>query len=183
VRVGAVIIGRLDSARLPGKLLRQIGGRALLDYVAERVGRMLDAARAHRLDAAARVNGDSPWLDPDLLSTAIARMRDEQPDFVTNLAPRSWPYGVAAEVARTSALARAHAGADADDREHVTRALYRDPDAFTTASLHAPSDAGSDVRLVVDTEQDLRRFEALIERVGPDAPTALVVQAARELNH
>jgi spore coat polysaccharide biosynthesis protein SpsF len=149
------------------------------------LGRVIEAARAHRLDAVARVNADSPWLDPDLLTAAIARMRAERPDLVTNLVARRWPYGVSAEVATVAALARAHAAADADDREHVTRRLYAQPEAFDTVALSSSEDAGSDVRLVVDTEDDLRSFERLVDTLGSralDAPTTVVVAAARALS-
>jgi spore coat polysaccharide biosynthesis protein SpsF (cytidylyltransferase family) len=145
---------------------------------------VVEAARAHDLDAVARVNGDSPWLDPALLTEAVARMRAERPDLVTNLVPRRWPYGIAVEVAAVEALARAHATATAEDREHVTRALYGAPERFATLPLSSRVDEGSDVRLVVDTEEDLRRFEQLVRALGQPAAlatTSAVVAAARAL--
>jgi spore coat polysaccharide biosynthesis protein SpsF len=224
VRIGAVIVGRLGSSRLPGKVLHHVRGRPLLEYVVARtervagldaivvatsdepgddpiadwaaarglavhrgprddvLARMLGAAHAHELDAVARVNGDSPWLDPELLGAAVARMRSEQPDLVTNLVPRTWPYGIAAEVATVAALARAHAAAG--PQEHATAPLYADPEGFATVALTSPVDA-ADVRLVVDTEEDLRHFERLVDVLGSgalEATTSAVVAAARTLH-
>ena len=146
--VGAVVVARHGSERLPGKMLREFGGRPLLGHVLDRLARaggpdgsssrpvragdddsrlvvrragvalsfagpprMSSAAssappRPAGFDAVARVNGDSPWLDPELLDRAIALFRAEAADLVTNLLERDWPYGISAEVAELPIAAR-----------------------------------------------------------------------------
>lgn len=222
-RVGAVVLARLTSERLPGKALAEVAGKPLVGYVLDRLarvqgldatvlatstdpaddalaawspvpvhrgplddvaGRVLGAAREHRLDAVARVNGDSPWLDPELLSRAIASWREGGHDLVTNLAERTWPYGVAAEVVSVDALERAVAAAPPEEREHVTRPLYARPEGFSILALPAADPPDPELRLTVDTDADLERFArlvALFSGRAAEVQTAEVAEAARNL--
>ena len=225
-RVGAVILARMTSSRLPGKPLRPIGDSPLIGYVLARLrrvegldaivlatssdpsddelaafagengiglhrgplddvaGRVLAAARANGLDAVARVNGDSPWLDPGLLSEAVAAWRRGGADVVTNLVERTWPYGVAAEVVSVDALARAIEDAPAEEREHVTQALYLRPEGFSILALPAADPPDPELRLTVDTEADLERFARLVALFpgrAAEVQTAEVAEAARNL--
>jgi spore coat polysaccharide biosynthesis protein SpsF len=148
-------------------------------------GRVLAAAQAHGLDALARVNGDSPWLDPTLLTTAVRELREGDWDLVTNLLERTYPYGVAVEVMRTAALEAALAGARPEEREHVTKPFYRDPGGFSILNLRSDGLDSGDLRLTVDTEADLERFTALVARLGPrstTAPLSEVIANARRLD-
>jgi spore coat polysaccharide biosynthesis protein SpsF (cytidylyltransferase family) len=96
--------------------------RGPLDDVVERV---LGAARAHGLDAIARVNGDSPLLDQRLLDQGVELFRAAGVDLVTNVRPRTFPPGQSVEVVRCDALERAHAAdTSPEEREHVTGPLY-----------------------------------------------------------
>ena len=131
--------------------------RGALDDVADR---MLGAARAHRLDAFARVNGDSPLLDQRLVDRGVALMREGGADLVTNVRPRSFPPGQSVEVVRTDALERALAGdVGADAREHVTGPLYAG--GFRVVRLEA-GDPRTDVHLTLDTGEDHARLEAIL---------------------
>ena len=132
--------------------------RGPLDDVARR---MLDAARAERLDAFVRVNGDSPLLDQRLVGRGVALMRDSGADLVTNVAERTFPHGQSVEVVRTDTFARLVAGdLDADEREHVTLALYRRAAGLAIVSFTSGESAG-DRRQVLDTPADAARLEAL----------------------
>ena len=209
MRVGAVVLGRLSSARLPGKVLREVAGRPLAAYVLARLervdgidgvvfatsddpgddaieewgsaagvdvfrgplqdvrGRVIACAEEHGLDAVARVNADSPWIDPELLSRAVVLARDGAHDLVTNVLERTYPYGVSAEVATVDALRRAAAlDSGPEGAEHVTKTIYTHPDAFSILNLRAVPAVAPELRLTVDTPADLERFEALIERFG-----------------
>jgi spore coat polysaccharide biosynthesis protein SpsF (cytidylyltransferase family) len=218
MRVGAVVLGRLGSTRLPGKVLTEVAGRPLLGWVLARLervegldatvvatseapgdnpiarwcaangvacfrgsledvaGRVVAAAEAHGLDAVARVNADSPWLDPELLSEAIARLRAGGADIVTNVFERTWPYGISAEVMTVDALRRARAlSGDPAEAEHVTRPIYARPESFSILNLRysgAAADNRGVVRLTVDTREDLRRFEQLVAALGERAERA-----------
>ena len=209
--VSGVVVARLDSVRLPGKALIDVGGRRLIDYVLTRVqrvqgidhlivattdrplddplaehcenqglrvfrgsvndvcDRVLGAAESTKAEWIVRINGDSPLADPELIDQGIAARNDDF-DLVTNLAPRSFPYGISVEVVKTSALAAAHPRMSESDREHVTAYLYsnHDPSRILNiwSGLRYP-----DVRMVVDTGEDLAAFKDFIARVGDEATT------------
>lgn len=141
--------------------------RGSLDDVA---GRVRACARVHGLDALARVNADSPWLDPTLLDDAVRLIRQGDWDLVSNVRIRTWPYGIASEVLTTSALERICAATESpSDREHVTRYIYERPDMFAIRDLRSQDPSWAQVRLTVDTKEDFRRFSALREALGERA--------------
>lgn len=126
-------------------------------------GRMLEAAKTHRLDSFARVNGDSPFTDSRLLKQGFDALAREGLDFVTNLAPRSFPYGVAVEVLRTSSFEKLLAGTqDPLDREHVTRVVYRQLSELKHRSLVRSGSDLSGHQLTIDTPEDLERFRYFV---------------------
>jgi spore coat polysaccharide biosynthesis protein SpsF len=134
--------------------------RGSLDDVASRV---LDAARAHDLDALVRINGDSPLLDQRLVDRAVAKFRAGEASIVTNVAPRSFPRGQSVEVIATAALAEALADVtSAEDREHVTPALYRRGDELEVENISAHGEYNH-LHLTLDTEADRDMIEAILE--------------------
>jgi spore coat polysaccharide biosynthesis protein SpsF (cytidylyltransferase family) len=131
-------------------------------------GRVLGAAEAHRFTHFFRLNGDSPCVAPQLFEAAQAQGRaNPQLDFVTNLNPRSYPYGVACEFFRTEAFRAGYSAmTEANDREHVTPFFYERSSQFRYGTLPLCKPARSDVRLTVDTEWDALFFEQLLHRAG-----------------
>ncbi len=239
MKLGAIVVCRMDSSRVPGKVLRRAGGRPLLWWVLDRVaracaareaagafdtlivattsravdraiaatladyrawrerslaaaneraregspapvlfeyggrvedvsGRLLAAADAHALDGFARINADSPFVEPALLSRACSVMRDRRVelDFVTNLAPRTYPYGVAVEVVRTGAYRGLLAACG--PQEHPMQPVYAGLDRLAWTNLRRTGSPQSGVRMTIDTEDDWRQFEAVIAASGAD---------------
>lgn len=207
MRVGAIVQARMTSERLPGKVLSDLAGRPLLDWVLERLehaesldavvvatsddasdeplaawcakrgtacargplgdvaARMLAAARAHDLDAFARVNGDSPLLDQTLVDRGVELMRASGADLVTNVRPRTFPPGQSVEVVRTDALAAAvEAGMSSEDAEHVTGPLY-DEERWRVIRFKAEP-ARTEPSFTVDTPEDRDRIAVVIEGLG-----------------
>ncbi len=137
--------------------------RGSLDDVAARV---LGAAESRDLEGLVRICADSPLIDPALVARALARLREADVDLVSNVvAPRTYPPGQSVEALRTDALAAAiglmHCSGD---HEHVTPALYRHPERFRIAALHAERPC-ADRRMVVDTADDLAALRALVARM------------------
>ena len=214
VTIGAVVVGRMDSRRLPGKVLRPIRGEPLLgwivarcrraallsehvavatsdrpvdtpiaDYCAERhipcfrgsagnvAERVLRCAQAHGWAYFFRVNGDSPFVEPALLQAAGEQAAADNYDFITNLAPRTFPYGVSLELVRTIAFASAYAAMQAPAHfEHVTLYLYEHLSDYRVYTYTCPAGNLSGMHLTVDTEADWVRFERLVAEAGAAWP-------------
>lgn len=136
--------------------------RGPLDDVASR---LLEAARAHDLHAVVRISGDSPLIDPAIVSRAVWLFRDERPDLATNVFPRSFPKGQSVEVIPTAILAQVAANGDAGDREHVTPRIYRNAARFRIVNFAAASPRPT-LQLSIDTEEDFRRIERIALAAG-----------------
>lgn len=197
MKIGIIVQARMSSERLPGKVLRKIAEKPMLDYTLERVflavgcdgvivatsleasddptaafcaqrgvrcfrgplenvaARFIGAADQEGFDAFVRVCGDSPLIDPAVITAAIEIFRDGEFDLVTNTFPRSFPKGVSVEVVRVSSFRDAYARmGEPADREHVTRYLYRNSEQFRIQNFLHRSGDRSDAQLSVDTPED-----------------------------
>ena len=152
--------------------------RGALDDVA---GRALACCEAFGLARFARICGDRPFFDPDLVSRGIRMHEEGETDLVTTMMPRTRPPGLTVEVVSTGALANALGKTrDPEDREHVTRYFYRHPDEYRIANLSADDGLDyEDVRLVVDDETDLARCCWIVSRLPEPASTAPVGEILR----
>ena len=211
VKIGAVILSRMDSTRLPGKALIDVDGRPLLSYVlsfcqkinnldsiaiatstrvvddplsdfAEVQGipcirgsldnvaeRFLLAMETLNLDAAVRINGDSPLNNTQILSDGIRLFRRGNLDLVSNLPARTYPYGMSVEVVGRKAMEYACSMMiDAQHREHVTKYFYDNQDKFDISLMTSEVAEFSGVQLAIDIREDLDRFEWIIGNLEGD---------------
>ncbi len=129
--------------------------------------RLLECAWSAGWDAFFRVNADSPCLNPGLLDAAAEAFAAGDYDLVTNLHPRSFPYGISVELIRTSTYAEAYARFDRPDhREHATLYYYEHPQQFRLHNLTQPDSVPKRdsrctlPRLTVDTPDDIAPVEA-----------------------
>ncbi len=134
-------------------------------------GRFLAAARTLGLDAVARINADCPFAVPALLTEGceVLRRRPEA-EFVTNLCPRTYPYGIVLEMFRTEVFANGYARmTSADHLEHVTKYFYDTINNHRFVNLERPGSKGGGgdclrYRLTVDRPDQLERFRAFVRR-------------------
>ena len=211
MNIGAVILSRLDSTRLPGKALLEAGGRPLLSYpialcrkaegidiialatsdrsvddplarfaemneipcvlgsVNNVAKRFLYAMEALNLDAAVRVNGDSPLINPKLMSYCIQLFKTGNYDLVSNVPNRTYPYGMSVEVVGREAMRRACAAMSSEKhQEHVTKYFYDNRDEFNISLVTSGNPRFSEVQLAVDTQQDLDRFVWIVDQLKCD---------------
>ena len=136
--------------------------RGPLDDVLARVSGAAEAAQA---DAIVRISGDSPLIDPGLVSTAIDLWRSAAPDLVTNIRERTFPKGQSVEVIATGALRRLRDIADSASREHVTTQFYRNAERFRIVDIRMSPGFGG-VQMSVDTIDDFNRVSAVLTRLG-----------------
>jgi glutamate-1-semialdehyde 2,1-aminomutase/spore coat polysaccharide biosynthesis protein SpsF len=125
------------------------------------LGRYLGAARATDADIVMRVTSDCPLIDPQVCGRVLALRESASVDYVSNVAPRSFPQGLDCEVFTRAALELAAANAsDTYDREHVTPWLRRAP-RITRANLESGDPALADHRWTLDYDEDLAFFRAV----------------------
>ena len=146
---GIVIFARLDSSRLPGKVLMPLAGVPMLDWTIRRcraTGAPVTLATTDRaLDdpiadfaAAENLSVDSPFIDPSVITAVIQVHERERPDLTTNVFPRTFPPGISAEAVPLATLERLNAEVPEDRyREHVTLYAYETPDAFRIVNVPA----------------------------------------------
>lgn len=133
--------------------------RGELDNVA---GRFLDVLKSEGAEEFIRISGDSPLIDPKLIDMAIAYYKCGLYDLVTNVLYRTFPKGQSVELIRSSSFKKMYDGLISfDDREHVTKAFYRNKSNFKIKNFVAEPPTG-DIQLSVDTQEDLDKVTTII---------------------
>ena len=134
------------------------------------LSRYADAARLHAADVVVRITSDCPLIDPALIDQLIAVYEEGDSDYVSNMLPPTWPYGMAVEVVSATALAQAHAEATQDaEREHVTPFIYWHPQRYRLRNVASPV-ALSHHRWTVDTPEDYELVRRLFDHLLPTNP-------------
>jgi spore coat polysaccharide biosynthesis protein SpsF len=131
-------------------------------------GRFRACARGRSEDWIVRINADSPLVSPLIIDAVVARA-GEGFDLVTTIAPRTLPKGQNPEAIRRATLLATDVSAlSASDREHVTPCYYRDPGRYRILSLKSDRPELAELNLSVDCIEDLRRLEAMSQRMVDD---------------
>lgn len=134
------------------------------------LSRYADAARLHGADVVVRITSDCPLIDPALIDQVIAAYDEGGSDYVSNMLPPTWPFGLAVEVFSAAALAQTHAAAaDPAEREHVTPFLYWHPERYRLRNVASPLDL-SHHRWTVDTPEDYTLVSRLFDHLMPTHP-------------
>lgn len=131
----------------------------------DRIGRIL---RDNDYDYFFRINGDSPFVDIELLQIAIDKIIEDPsnaPDFVTNLKPRTYPYGVSVELCKSSLFINAIDNGTLKDDENVFDHIYQDSNSLNIASIILEEDINlSKMRLVIDEPEDSSKINSILNR-------------------
>lgn len=133
--------------------------------------RVYQATRRHACDAVMRVTADCPLLDPLVSGLVVARFREGDVDYASNVHPRTFPDGLDTEVFAVAALERAWREARLPaEREHVTPYFRSHPEIFRCANVAYSADLSAH-RWTVDEPRDLELLRAFHRRLGQgDAP-------------
>jgi len=131
--------------------------------------RMLRAARQYEADVFIRLCGDGPLVDWDLVDQGVNKLLTGKYDYVSNQIEATWPIGVNVQLCPMNVLSEvATLTQDAPDREHVTLYIYEHPERYRLGNIVAPPELHRpDLRLVVDTEEDLTLMRRIFERLYP----------------
>ena len=134
------------------------------------LSRYAEAAALHQADAVVRVTSDCPLIDPALIDRLIEVFAQGDCDYVSNMLPPTWPYGMAVEVFSVQALQEAHAQAGQEsEREHVTPFIYWNPQRYRLRNV-ACSQNLNHCRWTVDTPEDYELVSLLFGAVHQTHP-------------
>lgn len=191
-----VIIDRLRRSRLMDELViasSELPANQIVEELASQAGvrcyrgseedvldRFYQAAKPSNPDVIVRLTADNPCMHGEWMDFLIEKALEGNWDY---FAPsfKTHPHGVSAEVFSFDHLETMWKEAKhPDEREHVTPFLYRRPDRFRVCWYESPED-NSDLRLTVDTEDDLRLARQIFAHFGHDRFTwHEAVRAIRE---
>jgi spore coat polysaccharide biosynthesis protein SpsF len=128
--------------------------------------RFLGALDEHPGDAVMRFTADCPLLDPDIVALAANVWRAVAGlDYLSTAISRCLPRGMDVEIVGADALRRVDAVATEHHRTHVTSYVYGHPQHYRVLGLTLRPDL-SDLRLTLDTVDDLRLMEATVAHFG-----------------
>lgn len=110
-----------------------------------------------------RLTADNPFIDVEELGRLIERHKTTGSDYTHSFGVL--PVGVGAEVFTLETLESSYRHATKMNHfEHVNEYIQENPDLFNITVLEvAPEKRRPDVRLTVDTEEDLRRASFIVE--------------------
>lgn len=134
---------------------------------ADVLSRYAEAATRFGATTVVRITSDCPLIDPQVVDQMLDAYSAHSVDYLSNMLPPSWPYGMAVEVFSNEVLQQAHAQArEAAEREHVTPFVYWRPERFRLHNLACASDL-SQHRWTVDTPEDYALVQRIFETLHP----------------
>ena len=146
------------------------------------LGRFVQVASTLGLTDLVRATCDNPGVDMDSPRRTLELLRRNGADYVAEL---GLPYGAGVEALSVRALLRAaDLTSDPYDREHVTPFLRRDGRFFALQAIAPGHLRCSELRLSVDTAEDLdfmRRLFASAEVASPRPVTLATLLSAAHL--
>jgi len=114
--------------------------------------RFYQAATENGLTTIVRLTADNPCIDPNFIDRALREHAKRAADYTRTV---GLPIGMNVEVISTAALKRVFETAErADDKEHVTLYVNRNPAQFQTVRVDLTMPGYADLRLTVDWESD-----------------------------
>jgi spore coat polysaccharide biosynthesis protein SpsF len=226
MKVVSTIEARMRSSRLPGKVLRPIVGKPMLELLIERLrrarrinqivvattdnpaddaieqlarrldivcfrgseedvlDRVLRAAQSVAADVIVEITGDCPLVDPEVVDWLVTVYLANDYDYVANVLKRTYPDGLDAQVFATSVLAEvARLTQDPADREHVSLYIYERPEHYKLYNVESGlPEQYRDVRLTLDTPEDLELIAAIYSELYPKNPAFTLNDVLRLLD-
>jgi spore coat polysaccharide biosynthesis protein SpsF len=136
------------------------------------LNRVASAARAHDADMIVEITGDCPLVDPGLVDKVVGDFCAGGADFVSNILPHTAPRGTDVRVFTADAVAEIdRRSTDPADREHVSLHFWEHPERYRLRNVVTDLPASAaDVRLTVDTKEDLEFARAIYEELYPANP-------------
>lgn len=125
--------------------------------------RYVEAGDMYDLQVIVRITGDNPLVSPNIIDAAVEDHHDQAADYTKVCGA---PIGVGVEVVGHEALKSIHELSSLTDleKEHVTYRIKNKSDDFIHNEL--TFDNGNNLRLTVDTPEDLHLMRVINNKVG-----------------
>ena len=129
--------------------------------------RALDTCNKYKFDIFARICGDRPFLDYELISEGIKIIKKRNLDLVTTMFPRTYPPGLTTEIIKKELLERFDKKVlNQFDREHLTTYFYKNPEDIKIINIENRNyESIKKIRLVVDNQDDLKRAKWIAKKI------------------
>ena len=146
--------------------------------------RVVKAAASAAADIIVEITGDCPLIDPGLVDKLVGDFLVGGADFVSNILPHTTPRGTDVRVFRTSDLAEINRTSnDPADHEHVSLHFWEHLDRYTCRNVEMDlPDVVAEIRLTVDTEEDLALVRAIYQGLYATNPAFTLVDVLDYLN-
>lgn len=150
-------------------LARDLGVEAVQGEEDDVLARFLRCLDRFPAQAVARVTADNPLTCPELVEAALRLVLDGAEHAGL---PQDSPAGLGADAFCAQALRRmAPRASSPDEREHINLHALRHPSQYRTLRPTLPPAARRpDIRLTVDTPEDLDRVRRLVAHCGAYGP-------------
>ena len=134
--------------------------------------RVIEAADAFGANVVVDITGDCPLVDPELINRCVDMLlSNTELDYVSNCVPiRSYPDGMDVQVYYREVLEAVENITDSKSRNHVGWNIPQHPLIFNFHCIKAGTGYyRPNLRLTLDTDEDLRVIRILQKECGPDA--------------
>ena len=128
--------------------------------------RYYQAASVYHPEIVVRITGDCPLIDPQIVDSVVATLKNGGDDYACNISPPSYPDGLDTEAFTYAALQTTWQQANQPhEREHVT-AYIRESGRFRILNIPHTQDYSAE-RWTVDEPEDLKVIKAIYEHFAP----------------
>lgn len=169
------------------ELARNCGVRYFAGSEEDVLDRFYQTAKEFRFEQIVRATGDNPLVDPEEADRLISFHFETTADYSSSKSEvdSGLPIGIGSEVFSFAALERSWVeGKSEDHREHVDEYILQNRDRFNVKVLPAPeSKRAPNLRLTVDTEEDLNFMRDIYHRFYVSGRIVLVEQVIRYLTN
>lgn len=184
-RVDQIVVATTDHAadQPIEELARRLGVGCFGGSSEDVLDRVLKASQAHQADLIVELTGDCPLLDPEVIDQVIALFLSGEYDYVSNVLARTYPRGLDTQVFPVRVLEEVAAlTLEPADRENVSLYIYEHPERYRLGNLEAPPELRHpELRLTVDTAQDLELVREIYQRLYPAKPDFTIADVIRLL--
>ena len=128
--------------------------------------RYYQCAKKFNFSTIVRITPDNPLIDPHIIDQVISLFINSKSDYVGNEHPKTYPLGFAVDVFSFTSLEKSWNEAKLpSEREHVTPYMYKNKNLFKNKN-HFYEKNISNIRCTVDTIQDFKLIEKIIEKIN-----------------